>query len=52
MIKSVTQSFESVMNDEYVDIEEFIMDARFKVVARRVCQMLVALERDGYVSFG
>lgn len=52
MVKSVTQSFESMLGEEYIDIDEFIRDATFPAVAHRVAHMLVALERDGFVSFG
>jgi hypothetical protein len=36
MVKAVTASFETIVGDEYVDIDDFIRDARFKVVAKRV----------------
>jgi 5-methylcytosine-specific restriction endonuclease McrBC GTP-binding regulatory subunit McrB len=51
-LSSVQQSFEALDLADVSALSDFTRDAIFKVVAVRAMQMLVALEHDGFVSFG
>jgi 5-methylcytosine-specific restriction enzyme B len=50
--KLVESAVLSLLQDDQPDLEEFVRLAAYPVVAARATRMLLALESDGFVSFG